>query len=975
MSRLAKGGMIDRNVSIPFTFDGQCYTGHPGDTLASALLANDVRLMGRSFKYHRPRGVMTAGSEEPNALMEIGSGPALTPNTRATMQEVYRGLQAHSQNRFPSLKTDFMAVNDLLSPLLGAGFYYKTFMWPKSFWDKVYEPVIRHAAGLGRLSGQPDTQDYAKAWAHCDVLVIGAGPAGLMAALTAARGGARVILAEEDFIFGGRLNAEVEDIDNRAATDWAGDVVAELSTLPNVTLMPRTTVTGAYDGGTYGALQRVAEHLADAEGAPRQVFWRIVARHTILASGAIERPMAFQNNDRPGIMMAGAVRAYVNRFAVAPGTRVAVFTNNDDGWRTVRDMQGAGISVTALIDTRSDVSPDVDCPVFTGATVQNTGGRLGIERLTLRRADGGHEQVNTDCLAVSGGWNPALHLTGHMGGKPEWRADIAAFVPRAGAIPNLVAVGAANGDFTTRAALAGGMAAAKAALRALGLKQVRPKLPAADDTPPAITPFWHVAGAKRAWLDFQNDVTVKDVALAHRENFRSVEHMKRYTTLGMATDQGKTANVGALAVMAELTGQSIPETGTTIFRPPYTPVQIGALGAGGRGRGFAPERQIPSAPFTAARKAAMVEVGLWQRPAWFARDGEHHWRQSAEREVRMVRETVGICDVSTLGKIDVQGPDAGAFLDRIYTGRMSALKVGRVRYGLMLREDGFVMDDGTVARLGPDHFLLTTTTGAAADVLSHLEFAAQGLWPDLDVQIASVTEQWAQIAIAGPKARAILDFCGDISNETLPFMACKTCAIDAIPARLFRISYSGELAYELAVPARYGDAMMQALVTRAEGIGGGLYGLEALNILRIEKGYLTHAEMDGRVTAADLGMAGMLADKDFIGRIASRRPALQDENREQLVGLRPVGAVKQILGGSLVFDVGAAPLRENMQGRVSSTCYSPTLEGTLAMAFVKGGRARSGQQVRAVDMLRQVDTLCEIVPLPFYDAEGGKLRG
>lgn len=976
MSRLAHGGRIDRNISIPFHFDGQCYTAHPGDTLASALLAHDVRLMGRSFKYHRPRGVMTAGSEEPNALMEIGEGAHRLPNTRATLQEVYAGLTAHSQNRFPSLKLDALAVNDLLGPFFSAGFYYKTFMWPKAFWEKLYEPAIRRAAGLGRLSGLPDPAEYDKAWAHCDVLVIGSGPAGLMAALTAAKGGAKVILAEEDFTFGGRLNNEVLEIDEQNGADWAAETLADLASRPNVTLMARTTVTGAYDGGTYGALQRVADHLAEARGAPRQIFWRIVARHTILASGAIERPIAFANNDRPGIMMAGAVRTYANRFGVAPGARVAVFTNNDDGWRTVTDMQAAGVTVTALIDTRADVTPDVDCPVFTGAVVQNTGGRLGIERLVVRRSDGSVEQVNADCLAVSGGWNPALHLTGHMGGKPDWRDDIAAFVPRVGSIPALTAVGAANGNFTTHGALSEGMGAAKAALKTLGLKRVRPKLPVAEDTPVALTPFWQVKGTKRAWLDFQNDVTLKDVAQAHRENFRSVEHMKRYTTLGMATDQGKTANVGALAVMAELAGQSIPETGTTIFRPPYSPVQIGALGAGGAGKGFAPERKIPSAAFTLERKAEMVEVGLWRRPAWFARKGETHWRQSCDREVRMVRETVGICDVSTLGKIDVQGPDADRFLDRIYANMISSLQVGRVRYGLMLREDGFVMDDGTVARLDADHFLLTTTTGAAGAVLSHLEFAGQCLWPDLDVQISSVTEHWAQIAIAGPKSRELLAFLGDISNDALPFMACKPVTVDDIDARLFRISFSGELAYELAIPARYGDALMRALARGAETLGGGIYGLEALNVLRIEKGYLTHAEMDGRMTAGDLGMGAMLSGKkDFIGRVASQRPALLAPDRAQLVGLRPIGSVKQILGGALMFDVGAQPVRENMQGHVASACFSPTLNSMIAMAFVKAGRARIGDEIRAVDSLRGVDTRCEIVSLPFYDAEGGVLHG
>jgi len=978
MSRLPSGGLIDRDVSIPFTFDGKRYTGHPGDTLASALLTNGIRLMGRSFKYHRPRGVYTASSEEPNALMEIGTGAERQPNTRATTQEIYAGMVAQSQNRFPSLKADMLAVNDLLSPFLGAGFYYKTFMWPKKFWEAVYEPIIRRAAGLGSLSGQPDEAVYEKAWAHCDVLVIGGGPAGLMAANTAAKGGAQVLLVDEDFIVGGRLNSEQFEVGGIPASSWAADMIAELTALPNVRVLSRTTVTGAYDGGTYGAVERVSEHLYDGAGAPRQIFWRIVAKHTILAAGAIERPIAFPDNDRPGIMLAGAVRTYVHRYGVTPGKRVAVFTNNDDGWRTAQDLLAKGVTVTALIDTRPDVDPVVDCPVFTGAEVISTGGRLGIERLAVRTSNGSIQQVNADCLAVSGGWNPSLQLTGHMGSKPTWREDIAAFVPTAGAIPNLVAVGAANGEFSTHGALSEGLAAAKAALKALGLKQVRPRVPAAESAPTAVTPFWQVKDIKRrAWLDFQNDVTVKDIKTAHAESFRSVEHMKRYTTLGMATDQGKLSNMGALAVMAELTGQTIPQTGTTIFRPPYTPVTMGALGSGGAGKGFAPERYTTTHDWAVEKGASMVEVGLWHRASWFPQEGETSWRQSCDREVNMVRSTVGVCDVSTLGKIDVQGPDAAAFLDRIYTNTISTLKVGKVRYGLMLREDGFVLDDGTVARIGQNQFLLTTTTGAAGPVMSHLEFCAQCLWPELDVRIISVTEQWAQIAVAGPKARVLLaEVIDDVSDEKFPYMGCGEVILGQISGRLFRISFSGELAYEIAVPSRYGDALMRELVSRAEALDGGAYGMEALNVLRIEKGFLTHAEMDGRATAGDLGLGAMLSGKkDFVGKVSSQRAGLHDPMREQLVGIRPAGAVRQILGGSILLDVDAEPKRENMQGHLTSVCFSPTTEVMIGLAMLKGGRARIGETIRAVDLLRNLDTLCEVVPPQFHDSEGGKLRG
>jgi methylglutamate dehydrogenase subunit C len=979
MSRLSSGGQLDRSQQIPFSFDGQTYLGFKGDTLASALVANDVRLVGRSFKYHRPRGILTAGSEEPNALMQIGEGADSTPNIRATTQELFRGLNARSQNRFPSLNFDLMAVNDLASPFFSAGFYYKTFMWPKAFWEKLYEPIIRRAAGLGALSVEPDPAPYDKAFAHCDLLVIGAGPAGLMAALTAARGGLDVIVADEDFTLGGRLNSESIALSGQSGADWAAATVATLADMDNVRLMPRTTVTGAYDGGTYGALERVSNHLeTPPDNAPLETFWRIAAKRVILAGGAIERPIGFPNNDRPGIMMAAAVRTYVNRFAASPGRAVSIFTNNEDGHRTAMDLRAQGVEVACVIDTRPDAKVSGDYPILTGAWVTGTMGRKGLSGITVR-TPAGTRNIASDCLAVSGGWNPSVHLTCHMNGRPVWREDIAAFVPAENAIPGMIVAGAANGDLTTHGALKTGADAAKTILKDMGKKAPRVRLPKADDAPVSITPFWHVTGAKgRAWLDLQNDVTVKDVVLAHRENFRSVEHMKRYTTLGMATDQGKTSNMAALAIMADLTERSIPQTGTTTFRPPYTPVAMGALGAHGAGKGFAPERFIPSDALAREMGGVMVEAGLWYRPSWFPKEGEKHWRQSCDREVMMVRETVGICDVTTLGKIDIQGKDAAEFLDCVYCNMMSTLAIGRVRYGLMLREDGMVMDDGTAARFGKNHYVITTTTAGAGQVMTHLDFAAQVLWPELDVQFISVTEQWAQFAIAGPKSRELLNGLLDkpIDNDSFPFMAHGEVSIGKQKARLFRISFSGEHAYELAVPARYGDALSRELLARAEALGGGYYGMEALNVLRLEKGFITHAEIHGRVTADDIGMGRMVsAKKDSIGKVSSQRPGLHGAEREQLVGLKPAGAVKQLFGGAHLFNEGAEAVRENDQGYITSHCYSPHLGHPIAQAFVLNGRARIGEKIRMVDHLRKLETLCEICPAVHLDPEGGKLRG
>ncbi|NOX74713.1 MAG: sarcosine oxidase subunit alpha, partial [Alphaproteobacteria bacterium] len=769
------------------------------------------------------------------------------------------------------------------------------------------------------------------------------------------------------------------ELSGQSGADWAAATVATLAAMDNVRLMPRTTVTGAYDGGTYGALERVSNHLeATPQNAPLETFWRITAKRVILAGGAIERPIGFPNNDRPGIMMAAAVRTYINRYAATPGRAVSIFTNNEDGHRTAVDLRARGIKVACVIDTRPDAKVSGDYPTLTGAWVTGTKGRKGLSGITVRTPTG-NRQIATDCLAVSGGWNPSVHLSCHMNARPIWREDIAAFIPAKDAIPGMLVAGAANGDFTTHAALKTGADAAKAILKDMGHKAPRVSLPKADDAPVSITPFWHVSGVKgRAWLDLQNDVTVKDVELAHRENLRSVEHMKRYTTLGMATDQGKTSNMAALAIMADLTERSIPETGTTTFRPPFSPVAMGALGAHGAGTGFAPQRFIPSDALAREMGGVMVEAGLWYRPSWFARAGENHWRQSCDREVLMVRETVGICDVTTLGKIDIQGKDAAEFLDRIYCNMMSTLAIGRVRYGLMLREDGIVMDDGTAARFGANHYVITTTTAGAGQVMTHLDFAAQVLWPELDVQFISVTEQWAQFAIAGPKSRDLLNDLLDqeISNEAFPFMAHGEVSIGKLKARLFRISFSGEHAYELAVPAGYGDAMSRELLTRAQALGGGYYGMEALNVLRLEKGFITHAEIHGRVTADDIGMGRMVsAKKNCIGKVSSQRPGLHGSGREQLVALKPVGAVKQLLGGAHLFNEGAEAVRENDQGYITSQCFSPHLGHPVAQAFVLNGRARIGEKIRMVDHLRKLETLCEICEPVHLDPEGGKLRG
>jgi methylglutamate dehydrogenase subunit C len=987
--RLPSGGLIDRSKPVSFAFDGRHYQGYAGDTLASALLGNGVHLVGRSFKYHRPRGILAAGSEEPNALVELRTGARREPNTRATVVELYDGLAAASQNRWPSLVFDALAINSVLAPCLAAGFYYKTFMWPAALWEKLYEPLIRRAAGFGHASGAPDPDHYEKAFLHCDVLVVGGGPAGLTAALAAGRTGARVVLCEDDFRLGGRLLADRRTVAGRPSADWADAVVDDLRGLPNVRLMPRTTVVGVYDGGTYSALERVNDHVAEPPPyEPRQRLWRIFARRAILAAGAIERPLTFGDNDRPGIMLAGAVRAYVNRYAVRPGRRAVIFATNDESARTALDLADAGVGVAAIVDPRAEPGTEVAAAakrcgarLIAGGAVTRAHGARRVRGVDVRTPSGTSERITCDLVCVSGGWNPTIHLASHLGARPVWDERLAAFVP--GELPpGMATAGAAGGSLALAGALADGARAGLAAASDCGFEGQPVEVPRTDPESTRGATLWRVRGTcGKAFIDLQNDVTAGDVALAEREGFRAVEHLKRYTTLGMATDQGRTSNVTGLALMAELTARTIPETGTTGFRPPFTPVAIGAFAGHHRGKAFRPTRLPPSHRWAQEQGAVLGEAGDWLRARWFPLPGETDWLTSVSREVAAVRAHVGVCDVSTLGKIDLQGADAAAFLDRLYINTFSNLSTGRARYGVMLREDGHVLDDGTVARLGPERFIVTTTTANAGKVLQHMELAHQWLWPELDVQLCSVTEHWAQYSVAGPHARdvlrAVVDTGHDISNAAFPYMAAAdVSALGGLAARLFRVSFSGELAYEIAVPAGWGDALMRAVMDAGRAHGIVPYGTEALGVMRIEKGHVGGGELNGQTTARDLGLGRMMSTrKDYIGRVMAQRPGLVDPDRPALVGIKPVDPEARPRAGAHLIPEGAEPVAANDQGHVTSVAYSPSLGHWIGLALFARGPERHGERVRAYDPVRGGDTPVEVCAPTFLDPSGERLRG
>ncbi|MEM7176364.1 MAG: sarcosine oxidase subunit alpha family protein [Pseudomonadota bacterium] len=1003
--RLDTGGrLIDRSQTISFEFNGSTLSGHPGDTLASALLANGKKMVGRSFKYHRPRGIVASGAEEPNALMGLGAGKSFEPNQRATTTELFDGLRATSQNHWPSLEFDVGAINAAVAsvaPVLSAGFYYKTFMFPRAAWKHVYEPFIRQAAGLGKAPKEGDEASYEHFHVHTDVLVIGGGMAGIAAARAAASSGARVMLVEQTANWGGRALADDLRIDGLGGPDWVAREIATLEAMPNVSLRTRCMGAGMYDHGYAILYERVSDH-APAPGVPRHRLWRVRAEQIIVASGAIERPLTFAMNDVPGVMLASAVRDYVELYGVLPGKSAVVAANNDDAYRTALSLHRAGVEVKAVIDTRreaigtlADQVRGLGIPVREQSGIAMVKGKTEVEGAEVGQLSGSGQitgPVETfvcDVVAMSGGWSPVVHLYSHCGGKLRWDDEQAMFRPaperaaplgQTGEI-NTRCAGAANGELQAEHCLADALAAGAAAARAAGFTADAPEMhaDAVDEAP--INAHWFTpstgkyAHGTKHWVDFQNDVTAADVRLAAREGYESVEHTKRYTTLGMATDQGKLSNINGLALLAEQLGKAIPEVGTTTFRPPYTPISMGAITGRNVGPLFKPVRKTRMQGRHAENGADFEPVGDWYRPYCFRRPGEDR-EKAVTREILNTRERVGLLDASTLGKIAVKGPDAGTFLDLIYTNMMSSLKPGRCRYGLMCTENGFLFDDGVVVKTGEDSYLLHTTSGGADRVHAHLEEWLQTEWWDMKVYVTNVTDQWAQVAVAGPKARAVIEGAGvaaDISAEALPFMSYIETEIAGCPVRLYRISFSGELSYEIATPANYGPALWDALLAAGEAHGIMPYGTEALHVMRAEKGFIMIGdETDGTVTPHDLGLSWAVSKKktDFIGKRAMARPDLVRTDRKQLVGLMTEEAGEVLPDGAHAVEAMTAPPVRTI-GHVTSTYFSPTLGRSIAMALIEGGAGRMGEVLSfPLEGDRMVKaTICDPV---FLDKEGAR---
>ena len=992
--RLDKTGYINRDKKISFKFNGKKYFGYEGDTLASALLANGIHLVGRSYKYHRPRGFIGAGVDEPNAKVQLYNGDETEPNAVATEVELVEGLVAKSQNCWPSVSFDVGAINNLFNKFLPAGFYYKTFMWPKNFWYKIYEPIIRKAAGLGVASLKPDPDRYEHKYEYCDVLVAGSGPSGLASALAAAKNGARVILAEDKPRFGGSLLSDEVTIGNKKGKDWADETIIKLKSMSNVIVKNRSQVFGYYDHNMMVMFERTKDHIQNPnQFMPRQRLWYIRAKEVIVSTGSIERPLVFGNNDRPGIMLASAAKEYIKVYGVLVGKKPIIFTNNDSAYDVAIEFKKNGIDplvVDTRINSESSVvkeAKNLNINIKFSHGVVNSKGYLRVNSATIGKLSSDKssyehfENVPCDCICVSGNWTPSVHLSSQSGNKLKFNEKISAFIPNQ-SCQNESSIGSANGSFTLKQSLEDGFNKGYELSNNITRKNSKSPTPTSNERNYGQhDKFWCMPLPKnkhyKRFVDFQNDVAVSDIELAVREGFRSIEHVKRYTTLGMATDQGKTSNLNGLQLVSNIEDKIIPEVGHTTFRPPYTPVTIGTIVGREVGKHYRPTRKSPMHAWHEKNNAVFVDAGLWLRPRYYKQDNET-LEEASKREATNVRNNIGICDVTSLGKIDIKGPDSSEFLNRVYTNAWMKLPIGKARYGVMLREDGIVFDDGTTTRISENHFHMTTTTAQAVNVLAHLEYYLQVVWPELDVNVLSTTEQWAGAALAGPNSRDLLSKLfpdTDVSNEAFPFMGFKEEDLFGVPARIFRISFSGELAYEINVESGYGVFMWQKIMELGKRMNIEPYGTEALSTLRIEMGHVAGSEIDGRTISSDLSLEGMLSKKkDFIGKRSLNREAFLNPNREKIVGVVPLDKKTMIPEGSHLVSDSNASLPNPKLGHISASCWSVEYNNPFSLAILKEGKKRIGEKLYALSPLKNKNIPVEVVSSHYVDSKGERVR-
>ncbi len=970
--RLEYGKNNDTVKVINFTFDGKSYQGLKGDTLASALMANGVKIVGRSFKYHRPRGLISAGVEEANGIVQLGLPPFEEPNVKMTTVAIYEGLHAKSVNCWPNAKFDILSALGIAKPFFVSGFYYKVFKWPS--W-KFWSPLVRRMAGLGTLPKAHDPDVYDTKYIHTDILIVGAGPSGLKSALEYSKEGLKVLIVEQDRKLGGSLLFEQERIGGVSSLEWVTQCKDKLQGLNNVRIFTRATAVGYYDDNLVTVSQRLTDHqgLDKNEHLPREYFWHIRAGKVVLATGAIERPLVFSNNDRPGVMLASAVRHYINRYNVSPGKQLVVATNNDDAYRTAIAAHNVGIKVNAVIDARNETASnlidqvcELGIKILFSSVIVDVVGKSSVKEVQVLDISDRNEAkrniltVKCDFLAISSGWSPVVHLHSQAGGKLTFSENIQSFIPSSSSQQN-ESVGAANGEFDLWNILT----------------EVKPL-----KTSPII-PLWDVPDflqkycSSKRWVDFQHDVTAGDIAIAARENYTSVEHFKRYTTTGMAMDQGKTSNINALAILGHETDRAIPDVGTTKFRPPYTPVTLGALAGRNIGKLYSPIRYLACHDWHVEQDAIMDEFGSWIRPTCYPIKGEF-LQETINREVHHVRNHVGILDYSPLGKIDVQGADAASFLDKFYINNVKSLKVGQARYGLMLNEQGSVMEDGVFSRLDKDQYWLTTTSGNAIMVANWLDEWRQCEWPDLDVVVTPMTTGWGTISIQGPKSRLLLealDLGIDLSNDVFPHMSVRLGQISGVKIRVLRTSFTGELGYELNIPTSYMKSLWEMVMVVGESLQVAPFGLEALLTMRLEKGYIhVGGDTDSSTIPADIGFGKVTSNKkvDFIGkRSLSREVALRGD-REALVGFEAQGLTPLPVGGIVMADGYKVPPAP-MEGRVTSSCFSPTLNKPIAIGLLKNGTNRYGETVKIYDVegIRKA----KVVDPCFYDKEGKNVHG